>query len=179
MVSRTRSLRRGALLGDPSGSEPVPGKRDHATPVNPLAPAKTIQPRDADAVAAVDHFMKSGDILSARILLKRAARTGDAQATLELGMTFDPIVLAERGVRGFASDVAQARAWYERAMALGSTEAVAQPATFGGHGAVTLFRLNGSRALKSKSWAIAIGPKPRSGTTSCWSKGRGIPLSAG
>ena len=120
---KNEELARGALLGDPSGSEPVAGKRDHATPVSPLAPAKAIQPRDADAVAAVDHFMKSGDILSARILLNRAARTGDAQATLELGMTFDPIVLAERGVRGFTSDVAQARAWYERAMALGSTEA--------------------------------------------------------
>lgn len=113
----------GVLLNGGSGSEPVQGKKDHVTPANPLEPPQAIQPREPDAIAAVDHFMKNGDILSARILLKRAARAGDAQATLELGMTFDPIVLTERGARGFAPDVAEARAWYQRAMALGSTEA--------------------------------------------------------
>jgi TPR repeat protein len=56
-------------------------------------------------------------------LLKRAANAGNAQAALELGMTFDPASLVERGVVGSAPDVAQARAWYERAMELGSTEA--------------------------------------------------------
>lgn len=113
----------GVSLNGASGSEPAQGKTDLVTPANPLAPPPAIQPRDADAIAAVEHFMKRGDILSARILLKRAARAGDAQATLELGMTFDPIVLNERGVRGFAPDVAEARAWYERALALGSPEA--------------------------------------------------------
>jgi len=39
-------------------------------------------------------------------------------------VTFDPTFLAEHGVLGFAPDVAQARAWYERAIELGSTEAV-------------------------------------------------------
>jgi hypothetical protein len=46
----------------------------------------------------------------------------ERQQALELGMTFDPFFLAERGVVGFAPDVAQARGWYER-MELGSTEA--------------------------------------------------------
>ena len=78
---------------------------------------------DPDAIATLERFLKDGDILSARLLLKRAASAGNAQAALELGMTFDPVFLAERGVVGFAPDVAQARGWYERAVELGSTEA--------------------------------------------------------
>jgi hypothetical protein len=95
-----------------------------ATPLpDPSRRPAEVQPLDADGVAAVEHFLKNGDILSARILLKRAAGSGNAQAALELGMTFDPIFLVGRGVRGFASDPAEARAWYERAVVLGSTEA--------------------------------------------------------
>jgi TPR repeat protein len=41
-------------------------------------------------------------------------------------MTFDPAVLAERGVVGFAPDAAHAREWYDRATKLGSTEALQQ-----------------------------------------------------
>ena len=78
---------------------------------------------DPEAIAILERFLKDGDILSARLLLKRAATAGNAQAALKLGMTFDPVFLAEQGVVGFAPDVAQARGWYERAAELGSTEA--------------------------------------------------------
>jgi TPR repeat protein len=97
---------------------------DRSKPLpQPSKPVATMQALDADTLAVLEHFMKNGDIMSARILLKRAAGNGNAQAALELGMTFDPIFLAERGARGFPPDVAEARAWYERAMALGSSEA--------------------------------------------------------
>jgi TPR repeat protein len=42
---------------------------------------------------------------------------------LALGMTFDPDFLSEQGVLGFAADTEQARAWYEKAIRLGSAEA--------------------------------------------------------
>jgi TPR repeat protein len=70
-----------------------------------------------------EDFLKNGDIASARLILRRAANAGHAQAALALGVTFDPRFLAEQGVLGFAPDVAQARAWYERAAELGSSEA--------------------------------------------------------
>ena len=76
-----------------------------------------------EVTATLEHWLKNGDILSARILLKRAASTGNAEIALKLGMTFDPVFLIELGVLGFAPDVAQARAWYVRAMELGSVEA--------------------------------------------------------
>jgi hypothetical protein len=90
----------------------------------PSAPSPAIQTAlDPEQTALVSHFLKNGDVASARILLKRAATAGNAEAALELGMTFDPVFLAERGILGSASDVAQARAWYQQAMKLGSTEA--------------------------------------------------------
>src|SRR5262249_537872 len=58
----------------------------------------------------------------ARLLLRRAAAMGDAQAALMLGASFDPSVLVELGVLGFAPDVTQARAWYQQAQERGSAE---------------------------------------------------------
>jgi hypothetical protein len=68
-------------------------------------------------------YLRMGDIVSARLVLRRAANAGNAQAALALGATFDPSVLAELGVLGFAPDLAQARTWYQRALELGSTDA--------------------------------------------------------
>jgi hypothetical protein len=84
----------------------------------------TIHTLDPEEIATFfKHFLDNGDIAAARLLLRQAASTGNAQAALELGMTFDPILLAKWGAVGFAPDVAEAREWYKRAVKLGSTEA--------------------------------------------------------
>jgi len=68
-------------------------------------------------------FLKSGDIASARLLLRRAANGGSADAALALGATFEDDFLAELGVLGFTRDVEQARSWYQKAAQMGSAEA--------------------------------------------------------
>ena len=68
-------------------------------------------------------MLKSGDIAAARLLFRRAADAGDSEAAFKLASTFDPIVLREVGIMGFAPDVTQALSWYEKASALGSQEA--------------------------------------------------------
>ena len=68
-------------------------------------------------------LLASGDIAPARLLLQRAALGGSAQAALVLGGTYDPDVLREIGVLGFAPDPAKAREWYQKALELGATEA--------------------------------------------------------
>ena len=86
----------------------------------------TPQAMPADIITLMNHaeaMLEQGDIASARLLLRRAANAGSAQAAFVLGGTFDPVFLAEKGVLGFAPDAAQASAWYQRAMELGSTEA--------------------------------------------------------
>jgi TPR repeat protein len=46
------------------------------------------------------------------------------QGALMLAGTYDPIMLEKLGVQAFASDIATARTWYERAKQLGSAEAM-------------------------------------------------------
>ena len=68
-------------------------------------------------------LLKSGDLASARLVLRRAAEAGSAEAALKLGSTFDPTFIQQLGVIGVAPDVARARQWYERAVELGSDAA--------------------------------------------------------
>jgi hypothetical protein len=90
-----------------------------------LAPAAPVL--DAEEIAVLvkrgEEFLKTGDIAAARLLLRRAAAAGNAQAAFDLAITFDQPYLAQQGVLGFAPDLAQARAWYEKAAELGSQEA--------------------------------------------------------
>jgi TPR repeat protein len=82
---------------------------------------------DSDEVAALlkrgEGFIASGDLASARLVLKRAAEAGDAQAALSLAGTFDPIVLDRLGLQGQKADIENARTWYQRAQELGSAAA--------------------------------------------------------
>jgi TPR repeat protein len=85
---------------------------------------------DRDLGDAAHHFgpialLTSAVPLSLRragILFLRAANTGDATAAVAMGTTYDPIVLADRGVLGVAADLVMARSWYERAKEMGSPE---------------------------------------------------------
>jgi len=67
-------------------------------------------------------FLASGDVASARLVLRRAAEAGDREAALALAGTFDPGQLQKLDIQGLA-DVAAARLWYERAEQFGSAEA--------------------------------------------------------
>lgn len=68
-------------------------------------------------------LFETGDLSSARLLLRRAAEARDPRAALILAATYDPIVQKELGVYGSAPDVAMAQAWYEKAKEFGSREA--------------------------------------------------------
>jgi hypothetical protein len=68
-------------------------------------------------------LMARGDISAARSMFKRAADGGDAAAAFALAETYDPLAIKKLGAMGITGDVAVARDWYEKAKALGSTEA--------------------------------------------------------
>jgi hypothetical protein len=68
-------------------------------------------------------FLIIGDVIAARLAFRRAAESGDAQASLALGGTFDPLILKNLGAVGIAADPAQARSWYQKAAELGSPDA--------------------------------------------------------
>lgn len=85
---------------------------------------------DDDEIATLlkrgQDFVQTGDFASARLLLRRAAEAGSADAALALGATYDPGIIRQRGVIGIEPDAARARSWYQRAAELGSTAATGQ-----------------------------------------------------
>ncbi len=99
-----------------------------APPSNDAAVTQNVSlPLDSDEIAMLlkrgkDAF-STGDLAAARLLLRRAAEAGSAEAALALGATFDPLVIRRLGAIGAAPDAAQARQWYQKAVALGSTTA--------------------------------------------------------
>jgi hypothetical protein len=121
------SLARTAIampLTPPQSAEPAQVARP-AGPANdalPTAPVLDVQGIHALTDRGQD-MLKLGDIAAARLLFRRAALAGSAEAALELGMTYDPLFLRQLGAKGVDADVNSARKWYERARELGSSEA--------------------------------------------------------
>jgi len=68
-------------------------------------------------------LLATGDIPAARLLLERAADAPDANAALMLAQTYDPDVLGTSDVRNIIPEPAKARAWYQKAAELGSSDA--------------------------------------------------------
>ena len=102
-------------------SEPAPAapRPVVATPPRPQLGQEEI----GRLIKRSQQLLGSGDIAPARLLLQRAANAGSAQAALILGGTYDPDVLREIGVLGFAPNPAKAREWYQKALELGANEA--------------------------------------------------------
>jgi hypothetical protein len=109
-------------------SAPEPPEAVQATvPPQPAAKTATLAPDEiAMLVKRGKDLMMNGDISSARLLLRRAAAAGNAEAALAFGSTFDPAVITRLGAIGVQADAAKARKWYERAAALGSNFASEQ-----------------------------------------------------
>jgi TPR repeat protein len=80
-----------------------------------------------DEVAALmkrgKDLLAVGDIASARLILARLAENGEADASLLLAGTFDPVQLARLHVLGVAPDLDKARQWYAKAAEQRSSEA--------------------------------------------------------
>jgi hypothetical protein len=115
----------------PSPAEAMPAAVPLPVTPPPSSDAAVTQivslPLDSDEIAMLlkrgkDAF-STGDLAAARLLLRRAAEGGSAEAALALGATFDPLIIRRLGAIGAAPDAAQARQWYQKAVALGSTTA--------------------------------------------------------
>ncbi len=71
-----------------------------------------------------DALLSAGDITAARLMYRRAADAQSVAGVVAMGMTYDPKVLAQIGVRGLPADTQTAEMWYQRAAVLGSSAAV-------------------------------------------------------
>jgi TPR repeat protein len=114
-------------------AQPAPAP-EQAAPLQLTPPQQqddhpTLRLDDAEIAVLIERgkdFLKNGDFASARLLLRRAADGGSADAAMALATTFDPVVLARLGAIGATADITKAREWYQRAIDLGSTAASQQ-----------------------------------------------------
>ena len=115
----------------PAEAMPAPAPAPQPTTAPPSNDAAAAPPAslslESDEIAMLlkrgkDAF-STGDLAAARLLLRRAAEAGSAEAALALGATFDPLIIRRLGAIGAAPDAAQARQWYQKAVALGSPTA--------------------------------------------------------
>jgi hypothetical protein len=98
--------------------------RSATPPAQPPIGARNLDAQEiAMMVKRGEELLNTGDIASARLLLRRAAEARDARAAFTLATTYDPMVLKRLGVYGSSPDVAVARDWYEKAKQYGSREA--------------------------------------------------------
>jgi hypothetical protein len=97
-----------------------------------------------------EDFLAQGNFASARLLFKRAADAGSAEAALALGSTYDPAVIKQRGAVSITPDIDAALKWYQTAAERGSAEAA---------GFATLMRLR-----KAAMAAKPTPAKPRNET---------------
>jgi hypothetical protein len=106
---------------------PAPSPVQSPAPEQAEPAAKAIRVLDPESIKLLmqqgEQFVAAGDVVTARLVYRRAAESGNAAAALALGATYDPVVLAKIGVRGLGGDVEKARSWYEKAKAFGSPEA--------------------------------------------------------
>jgi hypothetical protein len=100
----------------------APSIDPHEQPQKP-APRRLDPTEVEHLIQRGDAALQSGDIAAARLLLRRAAESGDVTASMALAATYDPGVLTQLGARGAEPDVGTARAWYQKAADLGSSDA--------------------------------------------------------
>jgi hypothetical protein len=93
----------------------------------PTAARRDPTPVTTDPVNALiergDAMLALHDIGSARLLYERAAKAGNSRAATGVGKTYDPNYLRMEGAVGLQPNRSEAITWYQKAAALGDTEA--------------------------------------------------------
>jgi len=106
----------------PSSQPVVPSKLDYTSPA-PSAPGGR-QSDTADALLRrAEILLQAGQIETARALLEEAAEMGSGVAALKLGRSYDPKLATSLRYADNQTNPDLAKAWYERALALGTREA--------------------------------------------------------
>jgi hypothetical protein len=111
--------------------QPIPPASDtlpatNAAPIS-VPQSATRAPNDSDEMTRLikrgKDFLAQGNFALARLLFKRAADAGSAEAALALGSTYDPSVIKQLGAVSITPDIDAALKWYQTAADHGSAEA--------------------------------------------------------
>jgi hypothetical protein len=105
----------------PSSQPVVPSKLDFKAP-DPNSGGRQSDTADG-LMRRAELLLQAGDVETARALLQQAAELGSGTAALKLGRTYDPTQSQTLRYADSQTHPALAKAWYERALALGTQEA--------------------------------------------------------
>jgi hypothetical protein len=111
--------------------EPQPSKPEVLTPGEPPTPfhvAESTQPQfDVDQLLdRGDQLLALGDVASARLFYRLAAKQGSAKGAMAMASTYDPVYLERIGFVGARPSPAEAIKWYRQAIDMGDRGAEVQ-----------------------------------------------------
>jgi len=110
------------IAAAPASPEPIA-----APPAPRVEPAPDLNANEAGGlIRRAQEMLAMGDVKGARALLLRATDLRDARAAYSLAKSYDPILARQSGAPDTGSDLAQARAWYQKAREWGAPEAQRQ-----------------------------------------------------
>jgi hypothetical protein len=135
-----QSASKAEITGGSALNEPNPPASDTLPTTNavPISVPRSATAAPSDPALLLDNdemtrlikrgkdFLKQGNFASARLLFKRAADAGSAEAALALGSSYDPSVIKQLGAVSITPDIEGALKWYETAADRGSAEAADQ-----------------------------------------------------
>jgi hypothetical protein len=107
-------------------SSTKPASRDDVNPMPPSRTAKLSSEEQLRLLEKAKQHMTAGVIAAARMIYKKLADEGNAQAAYELAQTFDPDFLKGAAIVGLNPDIDQARKWYQKAAEMGLDSARAK-----------------------------------------------------
>ena len=118
-----------ATTSEPDRRVPRPGVQAMATePERAItrpgaSSARLPSPRATDLLGRGQQAEQLGDFSGARRFYASAVQLGSATAARDLGRLYDPVFLKRTTLGGIDPDLAQARHWYELAVAMGDPDA--------------------------------------------------------
>ncbi len=118
-----------ATTSEPDRRVPRPGVQAMATePERAItrpgaSSARLPSPRATDLLGRGQQAEQLGDVSGARRFYASAVQLGSATAARNLGRLYDPVFLKRTTLGGIDPDLAQARHWYELAVAMGDPDA--------------------------------------------------------
>jgi TPR repeat protein len=81
-----------------------------------------LRPEVEELIREGNKRMRQGEIVEARQLYQRAVAFGDAEASLAMGRSYDPIYFARIEKKNADPDASKAFDWYKRAMDAGASQ---------------------------------------------------------
>jgi len=98
---------------------PVPVPANTVASTKPPVPPSAANEEVVRLMARAQRLLEQGDIVTARVVLERAASSGSSLAVFALAETYDPAILSTWGTVGTQGDAAKAQELYAKAAAGG------------------------------------------------------------